>query len=320
MRLKLLALVVLQSIALAEVCEYRYLNENNKVVNLSFKAIDNFGCEYDYRDMNKYDKNISLLFALNSELDRVLKFIYKNKSIVFDIFMHSAPETDKIRDVVYLNNNNLLAILHGYDSYVDTSKNTIAVSAAFYHVSLYKRYNNFLLKLYSKDKSFDGVEGFYHGEYIKYQYKQHDVFLEKIKSLQITDSLILTSLEFFLKPNYTKKYDSKFAFKDSVFDLDVLKVIMNDIEVKKQTLIPYNNIAYYLQKAGSYKEAIYLLEKILKKYPNRTVAHYNLADAYWELGEKKQAIASYTTYIEQMCNAGKEKLIPLVVRDRVSSK
>ena len=62
------------------------------------------------------------------------------------------------------------------------------------------------------------------------------------------------------------------------------------------------------------------LKKILKKYPNRTVAHYNLADAYWALGEKKKAIASYTTYIEQMCNAGKEKRIPQVVRDRVSNK
>jgi tetratricopeptide (TPR) repeat protein len=103
-------------------------------------------------------------------------------------------------------------------------------------------------------------------------------------------------------------------------DIQRLKFLFDDFPLTTKSLPPYNNIAYYLQKAGSNKEAIYLLEKILKKYPKRTVAHYNLADAYWELGEKKKAIVSYTTYIEQMCNAGKEKRIPQVVRDRVSSK
>jgi len=88
----------------------------------------------------------------------------------------------------------------------------------------------------------------------------------------------------------------------------------------QSNVVTYNNIAYYLQKAGANEEAVYLLEKILKKYPNRTVAHYNIADAYWALGEKKKAVASYNTYIEQMCNAGKEKRIPQVVIDRASSK
>ena len=88
---------------------------------------------------------------------------------------------------------------------------------------------------------------------------------------------------------------------------------------KKNTTL-YNDTAYYLQKAGENEEAIYLLEKILEKYPNRTVAHYNLADAYWELGDKKKAVESYNTYIEQMCNAGKEKRIPKVVIDRASTK
>lgn len=94
----------------------------------------------------------------------------------------------------------------------------------------------------------------------------------------------------------------------------------NIVELKKtidkKNLVKLNNIAYYLQKVNANKEAIFLLEKILKKYPNRTVAHYNLADAYWALGEKKKAIASYTTYIEQMKEKGKEKRIPQVVRDR----
>jgi len=89
---------------------------------------------------------------------------------------------------------------------------------------------------------------------------------------------------------------------------------------QKNTITKSNDIAFFFDQAGYHKEAIYLLEKILEKYPNRTVAHYNLADAYWALGEKKKAIASYKTYIEQMKTNGKEKRIPKVVKDRVASK
>jgi tetratricopeptide (TPR) repeat protein len=106
----------------------------------------------------------------------------------------------------------------------------------------------------------------------------------------------------------------------TTYSKEFFKKLLPEKPIENKTLTTYNNIAYYLQKAGANEEAIYLLKKILEKYPTRTVAHYNLADAYWELGEKKKAIASYTTYIEQMCDAGKEKRIPQVVRDRVSSK
>jgi len=111
------------------------------------------------------------------------------------------------------------------------------------------------------------------------------------------------------------------SWKYDYFQIGEKKIVKSlKDRIEKNTLTYYNNIAYYLQKAGANEEAIYLLKKILEKYPNRTVAYYNLADAYWALGEKKKAIASYTTYMAQMSNAGKEKRIPQVVRDRVSSK
>ena len=123
-------------------------------------------------------------------------------------------------------------------------------------------------------------------------------------------SLSLSKIEKTLKQKKDLKTYNKEFFQN----------LLPEKPIEKENLTTYNNIAYYLQKAGANEEAIYLLEKILEKYPNRTVAHYNLADAYWALGEKKKAIASYTTYIEQMKEKGKEKRIPQVVRDRVSSK
>jgi len=130
----------------------------------------------------------------------------------------------------------------------------------------------------------------------------------------------------------------KIKGKDTLFSLfqDIIKLYKNKefltlkaliksvnlkhLKIEKSNLPTYNNIAYYLQKAGSNKEAVYLLEKIIAKYPNRTVAYYNLGDAYWALGDKKKARKAYTTYTEQMCDAGKQKRIPKVVIDRVSSK
>ena len=85
----------------------------------------------------------------------------------------------------------------------------------------------------------------------------------------------------------------------------------------KQQVSEYNNMAYFLQKYGADKEAIYLLEKILKKYPKRTVAYYNVGDAYWAIGDKEKAKKAYKTYIKQMKAKGKESRIPKTVLQRV---
>lgn len=108
--------------------------------------------------------------------------------------------------------------------------------------------------------------------------------------------------------------------KDELFSFKDINIFFKHIPIVKKNLTIYNNIAYYLQKANANEEAVYLLEKILVKFPNRTVAHYNLADAYWALGEKKKAVASYKIYIQQMKAKGKHKRIPKVVRDRVLKK
>ena len=78
----------------------------------------------------------------------------------------------------------------------------------------------------------------------------------------------------------------------------------------------YNNFAYYLQQIGANNEAIFLLEKIIVKYPKRTVAYINLGDAYWSKGEFDKAKEVYQTYISQMKAKGIESKIPKQVLDR----
>lgn len=87
--------------------------------------------------------------------------------------------------------------------------------------------------------------------------------------------------------------------------------------ISSTSMIDYNDLAYYLEKTKDYKKAIYLLEKIIKKFPYRMVAYYNIGDAYWNDGNKRKAKEAYNKYIELMMKDGKEKKVPQIVKDRV---
>ncbi|WP_406799234.1 tetratricopeptide repeat protein [Tenacibaculum maritimum] len=97
----------------------------------------------------------------------------------------------------------------------------------------------------------------------------------------------------------------------------VLDFLLENIAIDKNNLSKYNNIAYYLEQSGLYTEAIYLLERIIKQYPNRTVAYINLGDSYWGVGSFEKAKKTYQTYVKQMQKKGKEVIIPKRVLERI---
>jgi len=109
-----------------------------------------------------------------------------------------------------------------------------------------------------------------------------------------------------------KKLDISFISTEYIFSL------LNEYRLLPINLTPYNNLAYYLEQAGAYKESIYLLEKILEKYPNRIVAYINLGDAYLGNKQKTKAIKAYKKYIELMKKTGKENKIPKRVLELVN--
>lgn len=92
--------------------------------------------------------------------------------------------------------------------------------------------------------------------------------------------------------------------------LENIKEILKSEELNTKNLQKYNDIAYYLQQANANNEAIFLLEKIIEKFPNRTVAYLNLGDAYNGLNNKEKAKSNYEKYIELMKKSGKEAKIP----------
>ncbi|MEN8304642.1 MAG: tetratricopeptide repeat protein [Campylobacterota bacterium] len=248
--------------------------------------------------------------------DNYAYILSNNGKYLFDIYQ----EDGGIMEVkLLLEDENITTILMGtYHNIPSPDIKCEEVSAMWYNIYFYMAYDTFMLKLMI-DNQF-GYDGNVMCEKEVYPHKTMKSLRTKLNSLKITNKLILDSLEKFINPTYGQKYDSKFTFKDSSFDLATLKEILNDIRLSKKTLTQYNNIAYYLQKAGANEEAIYLLEKILKKFPNRTVAYYNLGDAYWVLGEKEKAVKAYGTYIEQMKAKGKSGKIPKIVLDRFNRK
>ena len=110
--------------------------------------------------------------------------------------------------------------------------------------------------------------------------------------------------------------------KNNIFsnDIDVYNAIFG-CGIFDSTVQKSNDLLFFYLKHNIFSFLIgNSLLGILEVYPQRTVAYYNLADAYWALGEKEKARKSYTTYIEQMCAKGLQKKIPKEVLKRVERK
>lgn len=98
--------------------------------------------------------------------------------------------------------------------------------------------------------------------------------------------------------------------KDGFSMVSRYKAILKQIPISNKTLTQYNDIAYYLQQANANEEAIFLLEKIIEKYPNRIVAYLNLADSYIGINNKEEAKQNYEKYVNLMKQNNKDEKIP----------
>ncbi len=86
--------------------------------------------------------------------------------------------------------------------------------------------------------------------------------------------------------------------------------------ISKSNVMLYNNIAYYLEKSMLYDEALFILNIIVKNFPNRTVSYINLGDVHWELMNVEEARKAYKQYIWLMKKTARESRIPHRVHDR----
>jgi tetratricopeptide (TPR) repeat protein len=111
-------------------------------------------------------------------------------------------------------------------------------------------------------------------------------------------------------------------FKDrnsspTVQGVERYKQLLQTFPITQQNVQQYNDIGYYLQQSGNNKEAVFLLTRILEKFPTRVVACLNLADAYWEIKDTAKAKEYYQKYVSLMKTQAKDlKKIPQRVYDR----
>lgn len=86
--------------------------------------------------------------------------------------------------------------------------------------------------------------------------------------------------------------------------------------ITKDNVVTYNNIAYYIfESSQDNPVTLYILDEILRKFPERAVAHLNKADYLAAHYKCKEAKESYNKYIMLMKNNGKESRIPKRVID-----
>jgi len=110
----------------------------------------------------------------------------------------------------------------------------------------------------------------------------------------------------------SKKMTDKFAASLSIA---YIQYYLKHFPLSKKTVTYYNNVAYYIGKYNN-EIAIFLLKKIIDKFPQRTVAYINLGDAYF-VYKDKQFLKMYQIYVKLMKKHQKEARIPKRIFTRI---
>lgn len=87
---------------------------------------------------------------------------------------------------------------------------------------------------------------------------------------------------------------------------------------KSQNIELLNNLAFFLSEAGFAAQGIHFLKIVLDYSPQRLVAHLNLADSYWAVGDKGLAKKHYRRYMELHEEGKKSSKIPSRVSVRAA--
>ena len=109
-----------------------------------------------------------------------------------------------------------------------------------------------------------------------------------------------------------KRYD----FVRERFTIETIDRYLSLVPLATGNVREYNNIAYFLERSGSYAPAVHLLETIVAAYPDRTVAYINLGDALWGEQQTDAAKTAYRRYIGLMEAEGKAHRIPKRIKQR----
>jgi len=127
-------------------------------------------------------------------------------------------------------------------------------------------------------------------------------------------NLLYEGKKYFFIEDFMEKLPDEVKNKRVILNVDSVEELIQNNPINNKNVRLYNDIAFFL----GYKESIYLLQKILEKYPSRVVAYLNIADSYWLSGDKTKAQENYKKYVALMKSQNKEiRKIPNRVWTRI---
>ncbi len=106
------------------------------------------------------------------------------------------------------------------------------------------------------------------------------------------------------------------SFVDS---LDFVESDRSDFMDLSEYAMILNNYAFFLEQTDGLFLSQKILRKVLDLQPSRIVAHLNIADVLWKLGEFAEAEEHYSIYLEIMTEGDLALQIPPYVQERVNS-
>lgn len=79
----------------------------------------------------------------------------------------------------------------------------------------------------------------------------------------------------------------------------------------------FNDLGFFLEETGQFRDAVDVLADVIVKFPDRTPAYLNIADAYAGLKNNDKAKENYKKYMDLMTKAGKQGKVPKRVIDAI---
>ena len=251
--------------------------------------------------------------VFNEEIDNDLKIVINGIETKFiepkEIFAFSSCKISIECNYYYLN---LIYTFKNGNNY-KTLNNIFKFKNGFF--SLINVYTNYY------DRYQTSFTGFYCNNILLNDYSIKSDLLDK-KFIEKEISLIsgqqdgkeieeISYYKLIKKTFYSKKFkDVKLFTNEFVIDELGIESILS--------VNQFNNVAFFAFKSKAYEESIYILIKIIEKFPNRIVAYLNIADNYWALNEKEKAVENYKKYIQLIKDQKKDlKKIPKYVYERI---
>jgi tetratricopeptide (TPR) repeat protein len=124
------------------------------------------------------------------------------------------------------------------------------------------------------------------------------------------------------KSNLSKKYSETLTLFKSGKKSEAAQTLLKAVGPKPWTIDNnnvgiFNDLGLFLEEAGQFQDAVDVLADVITKFPDRTPAYLNLADAYAGLKNNDKAKENYKKYRDLMTKAGKQAKIPPRVIDAI---